>query len=516
MIDFLFHIATVLQGVAVLYAVYLARRRQALAAWVWLIGGMLSMFTWRLVNLLQIQTAESFNPTIAMWGSICLFASMFYFGREVRRREKAEKERDALLDSERAARTEAERASRLKDEFLSMVSHELRTPLTAILGWCHLLKPSSTVSGGALNRSLDPTELEEGVSTIERNARIQSRLIEDLLDVTRIDAGKLTLNPSRVQLAEAVSVAVDTIRPAAEAKSIRLTPSLDDQVYVSGDPVRLQQIALNLLSNAVKFTPEDGTIEVRVARVDATDHAELVIRDSGEGISPDFLPHLFSRFRQSDAGTARRHAGLGLGLSIVKRLVELHGGRVAAFSEGVGKGATMTVRIPLAHSHQDPDRNARDLAGHEPLKLLNGAHLLVLDDEADVRTVLKRILERAGATVTAVDRSESAFAALQVEKFDAFVSDIGLPGEDGLSLIRRIRADSSELNSGVPAIALTAYARATDRELALEAGFQQHLSKPIQPSELVGAIRALIGPSHSTGGRQDASRPVRDVDDAVV
>ena len=404
----LIYLATILQVLAVVYACYLMRRRGGVAAWLWLIGSMLSMLTWRVVILLRIQPPPFFNPLIAIWGSTCLFFGMFFFGREIARRERAEAERDQLLESERAAREQAERANRLKDQFLGTLSHELRTPLTAIIGWCDVLRStehSSTTSNG------DPhtTDTEEGLAAIERNARTQARLIEDLLDMTRLNAGTLRLDVRQTALDSAVRAAIDTLSPAIAAKHIQLELLTDPtgEVVVSADPMRLQQIVWNLLSNAVKFTPTGGSIRARIERDLARGSATLTITDTGEGIPPDFLPHLFTRFRQADLSSSRRHGGLGLGLSIVKSLVELHGGTVGAASEGIGRGATFTLSLPLAVTPSQPESKSGTFHAPAGASALAGIRILVVEDEPDVRNVIERVLQQHKAEVrTAASAAE--------------------------------------------------------------------------------------------------------------
>jgi signal transduction histidine kinase len=331
-------LAVALQGLAVAYGVLLlSRRRGAAGAWLFLLGGMLSMLVWRVVVLTGTSPPAFFNPAIAIWGSTCMVIAMYLFGREVARRERAEAERDALLASERAARSEAERASRLKDDFLATLSHELRTPLAAILGWCALLR----------HKRDEREEVDRAIETIERNARAQARLIEDLLDVTRMQAGALHLDLTRVRLDLPVRAAIEGVRPAADAKGLSIECRCDaEPPIVSGDAGRLQQVAANLLMNAVKFSQDGGKILVSVGTISG--QGQTVVSDNGEGIDADFLPQLFSRFRQADSTTSRRHGGLGLGLSIVASLVRLHGGQVQGASGGRGKGATFTVTLPLA------------------------------------------------------------------------------------------------------------------------------------------------------------------------
>ncbi|HEV2295078.1 MAG TPA: ATP-binding protein [Tepidisphaeraceae bacterium] len=411
--------------------------------------------------------------------------------KEILERRKAEQERDELLRSERAARVEAERTSRLKDEFLATLSHELRTPLNAILGWSHIL----------LSGERDEPSLVEGLQTIERNARAQTRLIEDLLDMSRIISGKVRLDVQRVDLAAVVEAAVESVRPAAEAKLLRLQVTLDPIAGpVRGDPGRLQQVVWNLLSNAVKFTPKGGRVQVLLERINS--HLEIVVSDTGEGIKPEFLPHLFERFRQSDSSTTRRHGGLGLGLSIVNQLVELHGGTVRAKSPGVGQGSTFTVILPLAVLHEEqtdisaqrihPGATAPQDQSCDVVRL-SGVRVLVVDDEPDARELVRRFLTNCDASVVTAGSADEAMTELDDHLPDVLVSDIGMPDVDGYELMRRIRSHHDESRRQVPAIALTAFARSEDRTRAMLAGFNVHLSKPIEPAELAATVGSLTG-----------------------
>lgn len=479
-VDGLLTVAAVLQGAAVVYGtVLLTRRRGATAAWSFLLGAMLSMFVWRVVVLMGIEPPAFFTPLIAIWGSSCMVAAMFFFGREVARRAAAEAERDALLESERAARSDAERASRSKDEFLATLSHELRTPLAAIASWCTVLR---------IKR--DAADLDRAVDTIERNARAQARLVDDLLDVSRMQAGSLHVDRVPVALDGPVRAAVEAVRPAADAKRILIVLTVDaEPPWVSGDAMRLEQIAANLIGNAVKFTPPDGTVTVTVRSAD--DRALLVVADDGMGIEPAFLPHVFRPFRQADSGVTRRHGGLGLGLAIVTKLVELHAGEVRAASDGLGTGATFTVAMPrvatAAPSAGAVDASRPDVTDAE----LARRRVLIVDDEPDVRAGLARLLEAAGAEVLALESGATIVAALTEFRPDVLLIDIGMPGEDGYSLIRRIRALPATAGGATPALSLTAHARSEDRARALASGFQQHLPKPISFAALVAAIREL-------------------------
>jgi signal transduction histidine kinase/CheY-like chemotaxis protein len=466
-----------LQALAVVYGLVLAtRRRGAVGAWSCLLAAMASMLVWRVVMLLRVEPPAFFNPLIAIWGSTCMLAAMFLFGREVARRERAESERDALLESERIARGEAERANRLKDDFLATLSHELRTPLAAMLGWCTLLR--TTEAKGE--------QIARGLEIIERNARAQARLVDDLLDITRMQAGALSLELTAVDLKVPVQVAVQSVRPAADAKAIAISlRAIGPTPVVRGDLQRLQQVVSNLLTNALKFTPQGGAIRVTLESVGRA--ARLVVADDGEGIDPDFLPHLFTRFRQAEAGNARQHGGLGLGLSIVSNLVRLHGGEVRAASAGRGKGAEVTVTLPLAPALGVPGQAA---SGDDPVSL-NGIRLILVDDQADVREAVGRLLERLGAHVVALASGESIEAVIARERPQLLLLDIGMPGEDGYTLIRRLRKLPASRGGSVPAISLTAHAREEDRAHALASGFQEHLAKPIDLPRLTAAIQRL-------------------------
>ncbi len=397
--------------------------------------------------------------------------------------------REQLLASERAARAEAERTSRMKDEFLATLSHELRTPLNAILGWAQVLRSEPP----------GPADLEQGLSTIERNARAQTQIIEDLLDMSRIISGKVRLDVMRIDLGSVLEQSIETVRPAAAAKGIRVLPMLDRGVGpVSGDPNRLQQVFWNLLSNAIKFTPRNGRVQVLLERINS--HLEISFIDSGEGIQPEFLPHVFDRFRQQDASTTRQHGGLGLGLAIVRQLVELHGGTVTAHSAGAGRGATFRVLLPLVviHPDQEPERRHPQadfaaLSVPDASIRLDGVTVVVVDDEPDARGLVKRLLEDRHAHVLTAGGAAEALELVQRIKPDVLVSDIGMPGEDGYSLIRRVRTLNPQAGGLTPAVALTAYARAEDRMKAILAGFQMHVSKPVEAAELLTMVASLAG-----------------------
>jgi signal transduction histidine kinase len=414
-------------------------------------------------------------------------------------RGRVEEERAELLARERAARAEAEAANRAKDEFLATLSHELRTPLSAIIGWAELLH-----SGG-----LDETTAARAIEAIERNAKSQAQLIEDLLDVSRIITGKLQLNIRPVELIPIMTAAIDVVRPAAEAKAIQLRVILDSTIDpVSGDPDRLQQIVWNLLSNGVKFTPRGGRVEVRLGQIDSK--IQIQVSDTGMGIKPEFLPYVFDRFRQADSTSTRAHGGLGLGLAIVRHLVELHGGTVQVESHGEGQGATFIVQLPLRAvrapateiTEAPPDSvvNRAVRAGYGRLPALEGVHVLVVDDEPDARELLVTVLVQASATVTAVGSAAEALEAVQRLRLDALVSDIGMPEQDGYTLIRKVRSLEPERGGQIPAVALTAYARSEDRLRALTAGYQMHVPKPIEPIELVMVVASLTGRVRSSDG----------------
>ena len=403
--------------------------------------------------------------------------------------QRAAEERQALLESERAARNAAERLSEVKDDFLATLSHELRTPLNAILGWAKLLRHSAG----------DRDDLVRGLETIERNAHVQTQLIEDLLDMSRIASGKLRLDMRTVHPAQVIEAAIETVMPAADAKGIRLQKIVNPTAGpISGDPARLQQVIWNLLSNAIKFTPRAGTIQVTVERVDS--HVEIGVADSGVGIPPEFLPHLFERFRQADASTTRAHGGLGLGLSIVKNLVELHGGTVEVHSAGEGLGTKVAVRLPLMvvqPSRHDsgslhPHSGEIPLAAFAPADLA-GIRVLVVDDQADARDLLRRVLEDCAAQVVTASTAEEAVRLAESAQPHVLVSDIGMPGTDGYELLRLIRALGPERGGRVPAIALTAFARTEDRTRALRAGFLVQVAKPVDPSELVATVASVAG-----------------------
>ena len=405
---------------------------------------------------------------------------------EISERKQAEEERAKLLVLEQAARAEAEKANRTKDEFLATLSHELRTPLTAILGWSHLMRTGN----------LDDPQLSRAVDTIERNARAQSQLIDDLLDVSRIITGKLKIEPYRVDVCSVVAAAVEAARPSFEAKSIKFDLDMETQGYfVAGDTNRLQQVFWNLFSNAVKFTPQNGRVVVKTQR--DTNHIKVSVRDTGIGISPQFVPYIFDRFRQADGSTTRVHGGLGLGLAIVKHLVQLHMGTVEVESPGENRGSVFTVSLPIAAAE---DRIVKEVQQNgsmgrltEYATLLEGLRILVVDDDADSRDVVKAILNSCGSEVNCCNSAEEAMKAVRDWKPDLLVSDIGMPHEDGFDLIEKLRRHRSKRARLMPAIALTAYATKDDKARTLAAGFQAHVTKPVEPEVLVKSIATALG-----------------------
>jgi PAS domain S-box-containing protein len=408
---------------------------------------------------------------------------------DVHKQKEAEAEREKLLTAERVAREAADAASRAKDEFLATVSHELRSPLNAMLGWARLLSSGN----------LDDEAAARGLKAIEQNAKAQAQLIEDLLDVSRIISGKFRLNNEPVQVVRVIEAAVDSVRPTAEVKGVRLQVTLDpDAGPVSGDAGRLQQVVWNLLSNAVKFTPRDGRVQVRLLRVNS--HVEIEVSDTGQGILPEFLPYVFERFRQADGTSTRTHGGLGLGLAIVRHIIELHGGSVTADSPGKGKGATFTVKLPLMVIHSKPGgevrqhpRVDRETGLHfQPSPALEGVKVLIVDDEPESLLLLSIVLTQSGAYVKTASSAEEGFKVVQMWRPNVIVSDIGMPGEDGYSFMKRVKTWARETGAWIPAIALTAFARAEDRMKALSSGFQIHVPKPVEPAELIAVIVSLV------------------------
>jgi PAS domain S-box-containing protein len=407
---------------------------------------------------------------------------------DIHERKEVEEGREQLLRREREARAAAEAASRAKDQFLATVSHELRTPLNAILGWARILRQGTVTAAKAA----------DALAVIEKNALAQTQLIDDILDVSRIISGKLRLDLRPVDLPAILDDALDALAPAASAKGIRVRRLIDPNATpVPGDADRLRQVIWNLASNAIKFTPAGGRVQVRLAR--HASEVELVVTDTGIGIPADTLPFVFDQFRQGDSGYSRSHGGLGLGLSIVRQLVEAHGGYVEAESEGPGRGATFRVKLPLTIAHEEPalhglSRLTPATAPVEkvaPSEVLAGRRVLVVDDEADARELLNAALSMSGASVRLAGSAEEAIAILDVDVPDVLVSDLGMPQQSGLDLIRVIRERPPHRGGSIPALAVTAYARAEDRRRALQAGFQMHLPKPIEPEELAVAIQML-------------------------
>jgi signal transduction histidine kinase/ActR/RegA family two-component response regulator len=405
---------------------------------------------------------------------------------EVKRRRDAE---TALRDSEKALQdrvADAEEANRLKDYFLATVSHELRTPLNAILGWATMIS----------NENVDDARRARGLEVIERNARLQVSLIDELLDVSRIISGKMRLDVQTLNPIDAIQAAVEAVRPAIEAKGIRLQSVLDPLAGpVSGDPERIQQVLWNLLNNAAKFTPKGGRIHVVLERIDS--NIEISVSDTGSGIKAEFLPHVFDRFRQQDGAITRSHSGLGLGLAITKSLVELHGGTIRASSEGEGRGSTFVIQLPrtLVKS-ESVTRPFKSAPSKEPAKCppeLNDLRILAVDDEQDALEMLATLLEDCGASVTTARSAREALELVQSMRPDVLISDIGMPEQDGYSLVRQVRRLPRDLGGGTAAIALTAYARTEDRTRALTSGFQAHVPKPVEPAELFAVIASVCG-----------------------
>jgi len=389
------------------------------------------------------------------------------------------------IEESRRARQVAEESSRLKDEFLATVSHELRTPLTAIVGWTSLLK----------SKQLDEATTSHAIQVVDRNARSLTQLIENLLEVTRGQTGKIRLNPRPLELASVIQAALDAVLPAAEAKQIRLQTVLDPKAGpVTGDPDRLQQVVWNLLTNSIKFTPEGGRVQVSLQRM--TSHVEITVSDTGCGISPEFLPFVFDRFRQADASSTRAHGGLGLGLSIVRHLTELHGGTVSAYSPGEEQGSTFVVRLPLTSRQAEIGGKAvpypkTGYIAVDSSRILQGVKVLVVDDEPDTLELLRMVLELCGALVVTANSAAQALERLEKTDPDVLLSDIGMPGKDGFDLIREVRSLPPDRGGRVPAVALTAYTRAEDRTTTLAAGFDMHIPKPVQPADVVAAVANL-------------------------
>jgi PAS domain S-box-containing protein len=412
--------------------------------------------------------------------------------RDITERKRAEEEQERLLAA-------AQAANRMKDEFLATLSHELRTPLNAIVGWAQILRSGK----------VDAEDLEEGLAAIERNARAQSQLVEDLLDISRINAGNLRLDVQRLKIADVIEATLAAIMPAANAKGIRIQKVLDSVAGpITGDFARLQQVIWNLLSNAVKFTPKGGQVQVLLERVNS--HVEISVIDTGRGIRPEFLPHVFDRFRQADASTTRQYSGLGLGLAIAKQLVEMHGGSIRAKSPGEGQGATFTVTLPIIVVHPDLAEGEKvrpnESAATEELALedaLAGLKVLVVEDEPDARQLIRHVLEACKVEVVLATSAAEALELLGPFCPDVILSDIGMPEHDGYDLIRQVRADYSAKQ--IPAAALTAFARTEDRKRALLAGFQTHIAKPVDPAELTAAVASLAGRTGANAQHKDGA-----------
>jgi signal transduction histidine kinase/ActR/RegA family two-component response regulator len=441
------------------------------------------------LGLLGVMARKPLENTQLAESLLTIFATRATAELERKRREE---ERAELLVREQVARGEAEAANRMKDDFLAVLSHELRSPLNPILGWSRMLRA----------QKLNAVTTARALEAIERNAKLLSELIEDLLDVSRLIRGKLSLQVCPVNLVPIIQAAIETVQLAAGAKKIQLESVLNPSVgLVSGDPNRLQQIVWNLLSNAIKFTPEGGKVEIRLEC--SNSHTQIRVSDTGKGISADFLPYVFERFRQADSTSTRSHGGLGLGLAIVRHLAELHGGTVHVDSPGEGLGAIFTVQLPLIITTRE---NGLLAPGHEVetepeapptydamiSAVLDGLQVLVVDDEPDSRDFLTIALEQYGARVRAVASATEAFEALQQLKPNVLVSDIGMPGEDGYTLIRKIRALEPEQGGEIIAVAVTAYARSEDSQRAISLGFDRHIAKPVEPAKLAAAIASLV------------------------
>ena len=444
----------------------------------------------------QIEVALTISPIRDQNGRIVGASKIM---RDITERMRIERslqellgERNRLLESERAARSQAERMSATKDEFLALLSHELRTPLHAILGWTQILR-----------RTSKPADLANGLEVIERNVRAQNQLVDDLLDINRITAGQMRLDVQPVMPYGLVQAAVDSVRPAADARGVRVEAILDPAAGpVSGDAYRLQQVVWNLVSNAIKFTPKGGRAQVILQRTDS--QVEIKVADSGIGIHADFLPHVFERFRQANASSSRVHKGLGLGLAIVKHIVELHGGTATVSSPGEGQGATFTVRLPISVIRRNPLR--RDTHPHSsqaasvPLVSADLSNLvvLVIDDDLDSLDLIRRILGDEGATIVTAGSAAEGLAAIDKQWPDVLISDIGMPETDGYELMRKVRSLQPKHGVRFPGVALTAFARTEDRTRALLAGFVAHVAKPVEAAELIATIAAVTGRTGST------------------
>ncbi|AFY35709.1 hybrid sensor histidine kinase/response regulator [Calothrix sp. PCC 7507] len=428
-------------------------------------------YRWQLARGLPLKDEQGF---VVKWFGTCT---------DIHEQKEIQQERAYLLQLEQAARAKAETANRIKDEFIAVLSHELRTPLNAILGWSKLLQ----------DHSFDKAQTSQALATIERNAKLQVQLIEDLLDISRVLQGKLTLNITNVNLESTILPAIETMHLAAASKSIEVKTVFAPNVgQVMGDSTRLQQVVWNLLSNAIKFTPRGGKVEIQLRQVDG--YAQIIVSDTGKGISADFLPYTFDYFRQADSSSTRKFGGLGLGLAIVRNIIEMHGGTINAESPGEGQGATFTVRLPLIQNERSSitdEQNQPKFIDTDSLPLV-GVRVLVVDDDADSRDFVKFILEQDGADAIAVSSAFEAIQALVEFQPDVLVSDIGMPDVDGYMLMREVRTWTAAQGGQIPAIALTAFASSYDQQQAITAGFQLHLSKPLNAEELVAAIVRLV------------------------
>ncbi len=454
---------------------------------------------YRLAGLVKFATA------IVSWGTVLaliqITPGVLHFpgmaklneqlAHEIAERKLAEEERERLLESERHARSEAEKANRMKDEFLSLVSHELRTPLNAMMGYAQLL----------LMNPRSPEEVTNAATVIERNGRAQVQIIEDLLDMSRVITGKMRLDVQSIDLCDSIRAAVSAVTPAAAAREIDLQVVLDPRAgQVLGDPSRLEQVFWNLLSNAIKFTPKHGKVQVSLERVNS--HVEVRVSDTGQGIPADLLPFVFDRFRQGDTSTQRRHGGLGLGLSLVKHFVEMHGGAVVAKSAGPGQGSTFVVCLPVQIAVPDVtdgegERIHPAVAGDGQLSIsrlpISDLKVIIVDDEVDARALVERMLGQHGVDVYTAGSADEALALIARVKPDVIVSDVGMPGVDGYQFMRKVRSLSDEQGGRTPAVALTAFARSEDRTKALLAGYQAHLAKPVDANELAAVVATLAG-----------------------
>lgn len=416
-------------------------------------------------------------------------------------KRQLERERDESLVRERQARADAERANAAKNLFLATLSHELRTPLNAMLGWARMLR----------DRQLDRKRIAHGLAVIERNATVQLQLINDLLDVSRIISGKLELQTTSVDPVKVAEAAIDAVKPQLDQKQITLHKTFDaDAGPIPGDAARLQQVVWNLLSNAIKFSPEAGLIRVQVRRRDS--QVEITVSDDGRGIPRDFLPHMFDRFTQAAPSDHRTHGGLGLGLAIVRNLVEMHGGEVRADSAGEGLGATFTVILPAELPVEQSDVRQRETAALKPADRLDGIRVLFIDDNADARDLVATMLRDKGASVRTCESMDAAFSALRRERPDVLISDIEMPGGDGYEMIRALRVRDEDTDAPIPAIALTGATRAEDRIRMLAAGFQLHVPKPVDPDELVTAVATLAAQYRSRRSRSPNRKQMKDPD----